>query len=256
MRTTTIAAAAILSGFLAVDASAQQPRFEVASVKRNGSSDPSASPQFQGTRFVASNMPLSSLISAAYGVPSRDLFEAPQWIFYSPFTGGERYDVVARMPEGSSPQDQQAMLRNLLEDRFALRLRRETRQLPVYTLTKLDERTLGPNLRPAAKTCDPRPMCEGRVGGGFASYKGAPWASVVTIIGNAAGEQRIIDRTGLSGFFDYEITYSTRALSATTPDIGVDIFTAVRQQLGLKLEPGRAPFEIVVVESVARPTPD
>ena len=148
------------------------------------------------------------------------------------------------------------MLRNLLEDRFGLRVRRETRQLPVYILTTLDERgRLGPNLRPAAKTCEPNPVCEGRVGGGFATYKGSPWSSVVQTIGNAVSE-RIVDRTGLSGFFDYELKYTTATLSTNAGDSGVDIFAAVRQQLGLKLEAGRAPFEVTVVEAIQRPTPN
>jgi uncharacterized protein (TIGR03435 family) len=146
------------------------------------------------------------------------------------------------------------MLRNLLADRFGLRVRRETRQLPVYILTKLDERgRLGPNLRPAVKTCATNQACEGRIGGGLAIYKGAQWSMALDSIGNAVGE-RIVDRTGLSGAFDFELTYTTRTLSTTSADSGVDIFAAVRQQLGLKLEAGRAPFEVTVVESVSRPT--
>ena len=127
---------------------------------------------------------------------------------------------------------------------------------PVYILTKLDERgRLGPNLRTAAKTCATNQACEGRIGGGGAAYKGAQWSMVLDSIGTAVGE-RVVDRTGLSGAFDFELTYTARVLSATATDSGVDIFAAVRQQLGLKLEAGRAPFEVTVVESVSRPTPN
>jgi uncharacterized protein (TIGR03435 family) len=66
---------------------------------------------------------------------------------------------------------------------------------------------------------------------------------------------RLVDRTGLSGVFDFEWNYTPLGLPATA-DSGGDVFTAIRQQLGLKLEPGRAPFEIVVIEAVERPTPD
>ena len=260
MRSRTIAAVAAFVGLLSagpISKAQQTPRFEAASVKRSVSTERSAGPvEFQKTSVVAIGVAVSQLITAAYEVPTRDLVDAPQWIYYSPFTGGERYDVVARAAEGSSPQDLRAMLRNLLEDRFGLRVRRETRQLPVYILTKLDERgRLGPNLRPAAKTCQPQSVCEGRVGGGFATYKGSQWSNVLVTIGNAVGE-RIVDRTGLSGFFDYELTYTSAALSANAGDSGVDIFAAVRQQLGLKLEAGRAPFEVTVVEAVKRPTPN
>ena len=260
MRSRTIAAVAALVGLLSIAPSSQAqqtPRFEVASVKRNVSGERSSGAvEFQGTTVAAIRVSVASLIIAAYGVPSRDLVDAPQWIYYSPFTGGERYDVVAKATEGSSPQDLRAMLRSLLEDRFGLRVRRETRQLPVYILTKLDERgRLGPNLRPAAKTCQQDLPCEGRVGGGFATYKGAPWSNVLVTLGNAVSE-RIVDRADLSGSFDFELTYTTAALSANAGDSGVDIFAAVRQQLGLKLEAGRAPFEVTVVEAVKRPTPN
>ena len=148
------------------------------------------------------------------------------------------------------------MLRNLLEDRFGLRTRRETRELPVYVLLRRDDRaTLGPNLRSAAKTCLPRTACEGRISAGMAAYTGASWPVVVQSIGNAF-EERLVDRTGLSGMFDFELTYTARGLSPAPGDFGVDIFDAVQQQFGLKLERGRAPFELLVIETVKRPTPD
>ena len=213
-------------------------------MKRSVSTERCSGPvEFQKTSVVAIGVGVSTLITAAYGVPTRDLVDAPQWIYYSPFTGGERYDVVARAAEGSSAQDLRAMLRNLLEDRFGLRVRRETRQLPVYILTKLDERgRLGPNLRTAAKTCAINQACEGRIGGGFAAYKGAPWSGCWTI------GKRLVSGSSIAqdspGSFDYELTYTARSLSANAGDSGVDIFAAVRQQLGLKLEAGRAPFEV------------
>ena len=252
----TIAAVAILTSLVFEAPFAQQPRFEVASVKRNTSAAPRtvSSPRFQGTTFTASNVAVEMLITSAYGVPSRDVMDAPGWVLLD-FNGGERYDVTARFTDGTSAQDQRAMLRNLLEERFALRVRRETRQLPVYVLTRLNDRELGPKLRPAAKNCSPRTACEGRSTGGLSSYTGADWTIVSQQIGSALGE-RMIDRTGLSGFFDFELTYTTRGLSVTGGDPGLDVSGAVRQQLGLKLEPDRAPFEVLVIESIARPTPD
>lgn len=260
MRSRTITAVATLVSLVSASPSppAQQtPRFEVASVKRNTSGERGFSgPRFQGTTVTATNVPLQMLITAAYGIPSMDLIDSPRWIFID-MTGGDRFDVVAKSAEGTSVQDQRAMLRNLLEDRFALRVRREARQLPVYTLTTLDERgRLGPNLRRATKDCLPRTVCEGRIGGDSASYKGAQWSIVFDVIRGAVNA-RVIDRTGLSGTFDFELIYSAKGLSTVSGDSGVDIFGAVQQQLGLKLDEGRAPFEIAVVESVQRePTPD
>jgi uncharacterized protein (TIGR03435 family) len=234
------------------------PAFEVASVKRNTSAAPRtiSSPRFQGTTFTASNVAVEMLITSAYGVPSRDVMDAPGWVLLD-FNGGERYDVGARFAEGTSVQDQRAMLRNLLAERFALRTHRETRELTVYILTKLDDDRgrLGPKLTPAAKNCLPRTACEGRSTGGLSSYTGADWSIVSREIASALGE-RMVDRTGLSGLFDFELAYATRGLSATGGDSALDVFGAVRQQLGLKLESGRAPFEVIVIDSVERPTPD
>ena len=247
----------LLLHFLSAPLAGQPPlAFEAASVKRNTSGERSfVSPRFQGTTVTATNVPVEALISSAYGVPSRDLFDAPQWIFLD-MTGGERFDLNARAADGSSVENQRAMLRTLLEQRFSLRVRRETRELPVYILMKRDERgTLGPNLRPAVKDCQPRTACEGRASAGSASYTGAQWPIVLRSIGSAFNE-RLVDRTGLSGVFDFELTYNARGLSSAPGDAGVDIFGAVQQQFGLKLERGRAPFEVLVIESVQRPTPD
>ena len=235
---------------------AQTQRFEAASVKRNTSGERGySSPRFEGTTITARNVPVEVLISSAYGVPSRDIVDAPTWILMD-FNGGERYDVAARAADGTSVQDQRAMLRNLLEDRFGLRLRREMRELPVYFLKKLDERgSLGPHLRRAVKDCLPRTACEGRMGAGGSSYTGAQWPIVLQSI-EAPLDGRLVDRTGLSGIFDFELTYSSRGLTVTAGDSGIDIFGAVRQQLGLKLEPGHAPFEVAVIDSVKRPGPD
>jgi uncharacterized protein (TIGR03435 family) len=249
--------AIVLSCLVAIVTSQAQspPQFEAASIKRNTSGERAfQSPRFQGTTLTARNVPLEILISRAYGVASRDLMDAPRWIFLD-MTGGERYDVVAKYAEGSSALDQRAMLRNLLEDRFGLRLRRETRQLPVYFLRRLDAGgRLGPNLQPAARDCRPNTACEGQVSAGKSSYKGAQWSLIVQSIGEGLAE-RIVDETGLSGYFDFELTH-TQGLTLAPGDFGIDLFGAVQQQLGLKLERGRAPFEVAVVEAVRRPTPD
>jgi uncharacterized protein (TIGR03435 family) len=250
---------------LAMQLSAQTPvqpsgeglRFEVASIKRNTSGRFGMDgPSFKGTTYTAVNAPVQALISDAYGVAGRDV-DAPKWIFSQLLGGGsERYDVIAKAADGSSVENQRAMLRTLLAERFALRLHREKRELPVYILTKLNEgRSLGPNLRAASKDCLPSTACEGRIGGGRAAYKGAQWSNVLQAVAAGLDGARLVDRTGLSGAFDFELNYTPQG-QPTTADSGGDLLTAVRQQLGLKLESGRAPFEVIVVDSIERPTPD
>ena len=257
VRSQTIAAAASLFAIWQAVSLAQQPKFEVASIKRNTSGQLGVMGRgFEGTTFTVLNAPVQRLISDAYGVPGRDLMEAPSWIF-SVLLGGdsERYDVIAKFAEGSSAQNQRAMLQNLLAERFSLRLHRETRELPVYIVTKLNNSgPLGPNLRSAVKNCLPATACEGRIAGGFATYTGSEWSNVLQALSAGLAGERLVDRTGLSGIYDFSLAYTP--VGVTRGDLGVDFFTAVREQLGLRLERGRAPFEVLVIDAISRPTPD
>ena len=249
----------LLAGFSVANVvSAQAPapptlQFEAASIKRSHSDRSVYAPaRFKGMTLFATNVPVADLIRAAYGVPTRDII-GPNWISEAAL---ERYDVTAKAADGSSAQALRAMLQHMLETRFALRMHRETRELPVYLLTKLNPGgDLGPNLTPAVKDCRPPASCaDGLVTAGYARGKSAQWSEVFRLIAAVVTDRRVVDQTGLSGAFDYELTYA-RSLSATDGP-AADIFAAVRQQLGLKLESARAPFEVTVIDSVSRPTPD
>ena len=233
-------------------AQAPAPRFEAASIKRNTTDDfVPGTPRFAGETFTARQMPVATIISTAYGIPTRELVDGPDWIYS---TSTERFDVLAKAAPGSSRTDMQAMLRHMLEDRFKLRLRRARRDMPVYLLTRIDPAgSLGPNLRRPTRDCSPK--CTGSVGASGARGEGMDWALVLQSITNAIPDRRVIDQTGLTGAFDFELAYR-RGLSADPNDPQADIFTAVRQQLGLKLEPGRMPFDVGVIERIERPTPD
>jgi uncharacterized protein (TIGR03435 family) len=252
-----IVVAAFAAAIVTSSLSAQQPnqarQFEAASVKRNNTLDfVLSTPRVQGETFTARQVWVELLISYAYSIPIRELVEGPGWVRES---SGEYYDVVAKAAPGSLRDDVQAMVRGLLEDRFKLRLRREKREIPVYLLMRLDERGgLGPNLKPAVNECPPRATC-GVSGVGYSRGLAQPWSMLLQSIVNAVRDRRVLDRTGLSGRFDFDLTFR-QALSADPGEPGVDIFTAVQQQLGLKLEPAREPFEVGVIEHIERPTPD
>lgn len=211
-----LAAMAGSGGLLFAQAAPPAPpalAFEAASVKRNPNPEaPLASPRFQGVTFTAANVGVETLITAAYGIQSRELIDAPAWISLSRF--GERYDVVAKAPEGSSRQDMQAMLRHLLETRFALRLRRETRERPVYVLTTVDEGSaLGPNLRRAVKDCLPRTACEGRVGRRRRQRHGSPM-----VLHSASDRRRTRSTRDRSHRFIGRVRFRTDLQTAGTVD--------------------------------------
>jgi uncharacterized protein (TIGR03435 family) len=175
------------------------------------------------------------------------------------------------------------MLRTLLADRFGLRTHRETRDLPIYSLVMArKDGALGPQLvrssidckqwiaekRPqmGAGTASPvapggkRPVCMTLATRRFIT---AGTRTMNDLLGplQAMTGRPVVDRTGLTGAFDFDLQWSSGPVAAPTgaaaaPDDGSSIFVAVQEQLGLRLEPGRAPFDVVVVDAIRRPTPD
>src|SRR4051812_41156798 len=237
----------VLGTVVAAQSPAQRPAFEVASVKRNTSGARLMStPRFASHQVVATNVPLLLLLTVSYGVSLDELVDAPDW------SGSERFDINARAPDNSTPAQRQIMLQRLLEERFALRVHRDRRDVPAFALSLLDAGgSFGPNLRASSANCD-QIACSGRAAPGNVAAIGAPWSAIVGYV-KAAVDGRLVDRTGLSGRFDITLAYSR---STTTSPDDVDIFDAVRQQLGLKLEPTTVPADVLVVDHVERPTPN
>jgi uncharacterized protein (TIGR03435 family) len=149
-----------------------------------------------------------------------------------------------------------AMLRTLLAERFGLKTHSETRQIPVYMLTLArEDRRFGPQLRPSKRDCAAT-RCTASVLSGKIQTNGYSMAQLADLLtGNT--DRMVLDRTGLTGVYDLELAW--------TPDDGPadvvtrdapGLFTAVIEQLGLRLEPGIGPVDVVVIDSVERPTPD
>jgi uncharacterized protein (TIGR03435 family) len=263
-------------------ASAQSPAtppgglaFEVASIRPNksGSTSSSTDDGIPG-RYTATNVTLRMSISSAYGLNpfrDRDRLVGPAWI------DQDRFDIAAR---GSNTSRQQVpqMLQGLLTERFNLRLHTEMREQPVYALVLAGSGgKMGPGLKPATE-CDKSP---GGGSAGSASAAAAPAPLIpcgtrsfsdgrgsmltggairmVDLAGNLTGpaERVVIDRTGLAGTYNVELRYARPNLQSAGQDGGLPVlFTALQEQLGLKLEPLRAPVEVFVIDRIEQPTPD
>jgi uncharacterized protein (TIGR03435 family) len=288
-RVTIVCAAALLT-VTAMSISAQSPtpqqtaplRFEVASVKPNKSESvlvllrPSAPGRYQVT-----NLDVRSLISTAFSMPAFQIVNAPDW------TQNERFDITAQMPAGLKPAPgaQAEMLRTLLAERFRLVTHRETRELPVSALViaRADGK-VAPGLEPASPDCAPggsrrlgpgpdgRPQlpppgvraCETSAGGGSFSSGYVTMETISRMLSARMG-RIVVDRTGLAGAFQVELTFvpepvaiaGNRPQDPTVVDPNLpSLATALQEQLGLKLESTRAPVEVLVIDSVDRPTPD
>ena len=266
MRRITIAAVATLVGLLALDSSAQQPRFDVASIKPNNSgSDNDFRNLGANGRMVFENYPLRRLIIAAYDIQAFQLIGGPAWI------NNERFDVEARAAATTPLPQMHLMLRSLLADRFKLVVRQEKRELPVYALVKArSDGGLGPRMKAAAVDCGPTGRgrgapapgsppglpagCRALITPSGVNFEGQTIAELARVLGMAV-RQTVIDRTGLVGGFDLQLSFAPDTAPAADPNLP-SLFTALQEQLGLKLESTRAPMEVVVIDSAERPAPD
>jgi uncharacterized protein (TIGR03435 family) len=248
------------------------PTFEVASVKPNKAGGASVLGQ-SGERFTATNVTARELIRIAYGTagPLDDTRVAggPGW------TGSDRFDVVAKIPGNVAPQLVALMLRALLAERFRLVVHTESRTLPIYALMLARaDGTFGPQLRqvqecgPSA-AANPTPslpkaaLCGGRGGTGHLTFGGIPLSMGLANNSFLLREVRriVVDRTGLSGAFEGSLDWAPSeppnqldALAPPPPPDGASIFTALQEQLGLKLVPSTGPVDVVVIDKIERPT--
>lgn len=258
----------LVASSLPLTAQQPGPAFEVASVKQNtdggGNTMMGIAP---GGRFVARNVALRELIGYAHGnsepfipLPNNRVIGGPGWV------DSERFDIEAVASGAARPGALQVMqmLRSLLTERFRLAARKEQRELPVYVLTVARaDRTLGPKLLRSAAGCSvPAEKRAGASSCGMQRRRGyieAHGMTIDTILlhGLMPNLDRVVfDKTGLTGEFDWTLEWGDEQGSNDAAPLGPSIFTAVQEQLGLKLERARGPVEVLVIDSVERPTPD
>jgi uncharacterized protein (TIGR03435 family) len=275
VRTTAIVRtfAAVIGSVAALSAQTPAPTapaFEVASVRRSLTADTDVSFGARPGGWAMTNAAIGVLIRAAYPAQTPELIGAPDWVI------SERYDVTAKAA-GNPPRDQiTLMLRTLLAERFKLAAHYETVERPVYALMLArGDGQVAPGLVRSNIDCDAVNAArrEGRTPEGPTPANGAPpcaWSAVfrtsatvrfgglpLSRLGESVGrpdERVIIDRTGLPGNYEFTLHYSPREAPADTDP--PSLFTALEEQLGLKLVPDRAPLQVLVIDAVERPTPD
>lgn len=244
----------------ALHAQSPAPAFEIASIKRNESGSFSSSTSGTPGGLTATNMTVRSLISFAYRLKDFQL-NAPSW------TESERYDVTARAP-GGMRGDNRVMMQTLLAERFKLTAHRETREQPVYALVVArEDGRLAPQLKPSSVDCKAAPPAGGQSPCGMNTSTGGAAGKIVGVgqtmatlaeaLGNFGLSRMVLDRTGLKDAFDFELVWRP---DTARPTDGIadmpSLFTALQEQLGLKLDVQRGPVEFLVVDRIERPTPD
>jgi len=256
--------------------------FEVASVKPNKTGDGRVMVGMApGGRFTATNVPVRLLLRQAYDVQDFQIVGAPDWL------NTDRFDISAKAPEDGNFTGEQMrpMLRSLLEERFKVKVHAETREMAIYSLVKArSDGKLGSALTPAAVDCraargrrgggppppltpGQRPECGMMIGIGRMNAGGMPMSELARTLSQQVGRV-VLDKTGLTGGYDFELNYApeSRTVVGAPPqlngaEVAVDpnaptLFTALQEQLGLKLESERGPVDVVVIDNIAQPMAD
>jgi uncharacterized protein (TIGR03435 family) len=256
-----------------------RPAFVVAAIKLNKSG---ATREFTGIRspgtFTAENARVRQLISVAYRVRLFQVVGGSGWI------DSDRYDITAKMKveaDQTTPKtleqtsaEMAAMLQSLLEDRFGLKIHREMQDLPLYRLTvaKAGTKMLVSNctplvfnqpIAPGAKLCRGVHMGANGVNRTLEG-DGADMPTLTNFLANITG-RKVVDESGLTARFDFHLEWvpdeavapPSGADDPTSPPLdvkGASLFTAVEQQLGLKLDSGKGPVEVIVIDRVEKPS--
>lgn len=259
------------------------PAFEVATVRENKSTETRSRIEvLPSGQFNAINMTLRQIVSIVYPTDGGRFRHADQLVGGPGWFDSARFDIVAKTDarggDSNKPgftataADREAvervrlMMRRLLAERFKLRVHNEVRQLPIYELVVLKRSgELGPDIKRATIDCmeewkkqgkpDARNLACGsfqRTGAGRVTGHAIEIGPLVSNLYDWTGRP-VVDRTGLTGRFDFTLNWAPEG--ATDSD-APSIFTAVQEQLGLKLEPARGPVDVLVVDAAERPTPD
>lgn len=217
--------------------------FDVVSIKPNKSGAAASETETTPGRLNLINVTPLSLLLRAFGVLTPQIVGAPGWL------ATERYDVVASVPGGAVLTDQtrQAYMERMLTDRWRLRYHRETRDIPVYSLVTANEGSkmvthTGPGeYGMKVERAGPRVILRSTRGN---------MPRLVEILSGFSG--RVVSNdTGLGGEYDFTLEWIQ---DANAPDSGPSLFTALREQLGLRLVSAERPAPVIVIDQIERPS--
>jgi uncharacterized protein (TIGR03435 family) len=243
--------------------------FEVSTVKLSKSGNSGSRSSFQDGRFLASNVTLKNILEYdAYRIPESRILGGPKWL------SSERFDIEAKTNSDTAERlrnldrDQrriqtQAMFQQLLSERFKLTAHWETREQPVYVMVAASK---GPHLHPSKEQ-------DGHSGthsnNGELTAQGITMAQLADTLTQELQRELgrvVIDKTGIQGRYDCALKWNPDTgapqtndgtdASATSGDAGPSIFTAIQEQLGLKLESSKAPVQVLVVDRAELPSQD
>ena len=236
--------------FSALGAAAQATgnvSIEVAVVKPHPAAVMHNNFEFSKDRFVLEDQPILKMIAFAYALNPRQVVGAPGWV------SEEHWDMNGKtnLTEDATLPQEQTIIRQLLVERFELRFHKDKREMPVYALRVVkDQPKLPVAANPAAQ---PLEVTDGHDWVRTENYRSSTMEYFLTIK-QLFMDRPLVDQTGLTGRYDFELTYSYGDAPSMDADAPPPMFTAMKEQLGLKFEPVKAPVEVMVVDHIAKPT--
>jgi uncharacterized protein (TIGR03435 family) len=245
-RMTTAAILVALKSTILLGQTTTQPQFAVASIRPNTSTDPRRYiTGMQRGDLKAINYTLKDLIRLGWDVRSYEISGGPKWLDSDRYNIEAKPEVPLDVPGPGNEGDHRLrlMVQAMLADRFKLKLHRETKEVSVYLLVIGRN---GPRLKQTREPADQGPHIQDSKGKLIATKVDMPLFSRAL-----AGELgvTVIDRTNLSGAYDLNLEWNPdEDVSAAVSSSGPSIFTALQEQLGLRLESGKAPVDVVVVD--------
>lgn len=269
---------------------ATAPAFEVASIKPNHSNENMIMIRFSPGRFTANGVTIKELIKNAYHVKDDQLSGLPSWVASDRYDIEAKMtdataEMMQKLPQDQSVAQHRLLIQSLLTDRFKLKVGHETKELPIYALVvaKSGAKLVESTATPPPPGANPPPLTPGgpvrpgmmRMGRGELTASAVPVSILADVLSGEPdiGGRVIVDETGLKGKYDLNLHWAPEAMaagmgpgpgaggppadagSAPAPDsTGPSIFTALEEQLGLKLEPRKGPVEILVIENIEKPS--
>ena len=235
------------------------PAFEVATIKPSDPAKPGQIVALRGVEVITTNTTLHDLINLAYWLHPKQLTGGPAW------TESARFDLTGKPDAPGQPNVDQMkiMIQKLLADRFQLKFHFEKRDLSAYAI-----RIAKTGAKITRSLDDPKGIPGwffGRNASGMTmTFRNAPLSQVAALLQNSM-DKPVVDQSGLSERYDFTLTFTPDAAQATrlggppppaadNPDAAPDLFAAFQQQLGLKLEPTRAPVDVMVIDKVEKPS--
>jgi bla regulator protein blaR1 len=239
----------IISALFVLASCAGGQSFEVASIRLHTTPVRSIGINISGPRFTTEAVSLDNLITYAYDLQDYQVAGVPSWAVSS--TNSDRYDIAAKAEgDGTLSRDQsKKLLQSLLAERFQLKFHYETKEMPVYALVVAKN---GPKFKESPPEAQSMLRMGGNNGIEMNVTKG-DMAQLARQFSNRNGVNRLVlDKTGLTGHYDYKLTWTLERGALDNDSQTVDI--ALQEQLGLKLEATKAPIEVLVVDHAEKPS--